>query len=185
MSTTIVFSGVAIPLRETAATLTIGDFPTARFGWSVTAGGIVTGSIDGRDVRGGGTLGGSATWLAVYERAARPFVAVSASLGTALIRGVADDGSTHAWSAWDLRGGAIVGKTFAGRLVPYLAARAFGGPVFWHRGTASETGTDRYHVTVGLGVTVRMPARFDVTLEVMPLGERSATAGLTWHFSVE
>jgi hypothetical protein len=182
MSTTIVFSDTRIPLRETATTLTIGHFATPRFGWSVTAGGIVAGSVDGRDFRGGATLGGSVAWLPVYERPSRPFVAGSASFGTALIRTIAGDGTARSWSAWDVRAGAIVGKTFLGRLVPYLAARVFGGPVFWYRQGASAIGSDRYHVTVGLGLTLRLPARFDATLEVMPLGEQSATAGVSLHF---
>lgn len=182
MSTTIVFSDARLALRETAVTATVGHFATARFGWSVTAGGIVAGSIEGRDVRGGATLGASLTWLPIYERPSRPFVAVSVSLGTALIRGTADDGSGRSWSAWDIRGGAIAGKTLARRLVPYVAARVFGGPVFWYRAGASAIGSDRYHVTGGVGLTVRLPARLDVTLEAMPLGEQSATGGLTWHF---
>jgi hypothetical protein len=182
MRTTIVFDGVHVALHETAATATIGHFATTRFGWSITAGGIVAGSIDGRDVHGGGTIGGSVSYLAVYEGALRPFVGTSATLGTALIRGIADDGSSRSWSAWDLRGGVIVGKTFAKRIVPYAAARVFGGPVYWFRDGASATGSDRYHVTAGLGVIARLPKRLDVTLEVMPLGEQSATAGVTWHF---
>ena len=182
MRTTIVFDGAHVALRETAATATIGHFATARLGWSVTAGGIVAGSIEGRDVRGGATVGGSLSYLALYEGAARPFVALSASAGTALIRGVADDGAVHTWSAWDVRAGALAGKTFAKRLVPYAAVRAFGGPVFWHRAAASTTGTDRYHVTAGLGLTLRLPARVDLTVEVMPLGEQSATAGATLRF---
>ena len=182
MSTTIIFDGVHVPLRETATTLTLGHFATARFGWSITAGGIVAGSVDGRDVHGGGTIGASVSWLPIYEQASRPFVGFSASLGTALMRATADDNSTRSWSAWDLRGGVIVGKTFARHVTPYVAARVFGGPVFWFRDGASATGSDRYHVTTGLGVTLRLPARLDLTLEAMPLGEQSATAGLTLHF---
>ncbi len=182
MATTIVFAGDRLALRETAATATIGHSSTARLGWSITAGGIVAGSIEGRDVHGGATLGGSVSYLAIYEGDARPFVGFSATLGTALIRGTADDGTAHLWSAWDLRGGAIAGKTFGKVFVPYVAARAFGGPVYWTRGGASTTGTDRYHVTAGLGLILRLPARLDLTVEAMPLGEQSATAGLTSHF---
>jgi hypothetical protein len=181
MSTTIVFDGARLALRETALTATAGHFATSRLGWSMTGGGVVTGSIEGRDVRGGATLGGSVSWLPVYERTRRPFVACSASLGTALIRGTADDGSSRLWSAWDLRAGATAGKTFAHTLVPYAAVRVFGGPVFWHRDGASVIGSDRYHVTAGVGLTLRLPARLDVTLEAMPLGEQSATAGVTLH----
>ena len=182
MSTLIVFDGTRVPLRESAVTATLGHFATPRFGWSVTAGGIVAGSVEDRAIHGGVTVAGAVTWLAVYEQASRPFVAVTGSLGTALIRAIADDNRTYSWSAWDLRGGAIVGKTFAKRVVPYLAARAFGGPVFWHRNNASVVGSDRYHVTAGLGVTVRLPSRVDLTLEGMPLGEQSASGGVTLHF---
>jgi hypothetical protein len=181
MSTTIVFDGVHVALRETAATATVGHFATARLGWSITAGAIVAGSIDGRGDRGGGTIGASGSYLAVNEKRTRPFVGISATFGTALIRGIADDGSRRSWSAWDFRGGVIAGKTF-GRFVPYLAARGFGGPVYWYRDGASVTGSDRYHVTAGLGLIVRLPARLDATVEVMPLGEQSATAGVTLHF---
>ena len=182
MRTTIVFDGVHVSLHETAVTATVGNFATARLGWSVTAGGIVAGSIDGKDVRGGGTIGGSVSYLALYESGWRPFIGVSGTLGTALIRGTADDGSARTWSAWDARAGVIVGKTFAKHFVPYLAGRVFGGPVYWFRAGAAATGSDRYHVTTGLGVIFRLPKRLDVTLEVMPLGEQSATAGVSWHF---
>jgi hypothetical protein len=182
MSTTIVFSDVGIPLHETAATLTLGHFATPRFGWSVTGGAVVAGSIESRDVGAGATVGASVSWLPVYEQARRPFVGLSGSLGTALIRGTADDGSSRLWSAWDVRAGVIAGKTFAQHIVPYAAVRAFGGPVFWYRAGASVTGSDRYHVTAGAGLTLRLPARLDVTLEAMPLGEQSLTGGVTMHF---
>jgi hypothetical protein len=182
MSTTILFGSTRVALRETAATATLGHFRSSRFGWSVTAGGIVAGSIEGRDVSGGATVAGVASWLPVYETARRPFFALTASLGTALIRGTADDGSTRLWSAWDVRGGASVGKTLWGHVVPYAAARVFGGPVFWHLAGSRETGTDRYHVTAGAGLTARLPARLDATVEVMPLGEQSVSGAITWHF---
>jgi hypothetical protein len=181
MATTIVFGGVRVPLRETAATATIGHFATSRLGWSITAGGIVAGSIEGRDVHGGGTIGASVSYLALLESARRPFAGVSTTLGTALIRATADDGRTRSWSAWDVRGGVIVGKTL-GRFVPYLAGRVFGGPVFWHRAGEAVIGGDRYHVTAGAGATLRLPRRVDVTVEGMPLGEQSATAAVSLRF---
>jgi hypothetical protein len=181
MATTIVFDQ-HVELRETAATATLGRFSTARFGWSITAGGVIDGSIDGRALHGGATLAGAASWLPIYERARRPFVSLSASAGTAWIRATADDGNRHTWSAWDVRVGAMTGKTFAGVVTPYVAVRLFGGPVFWQRGGASVTGGDRYHVTAGLGVTVRLPARLALSVEAMPLGERSLTGAVTSRF---
>ena len=182
MSTTIVFAGVRVPLRETAVTATISHFATARLGWSITAGGIVAGSIEHRDVDDGVTVSASVSYLALFESPTRPFVAVSGSLGAAWIAGTADDGSARTWNAWDARGGAIVGKTLGKHVVPYLAARGFGGPVYWYRDGASVTGSDRWHVTAGVGATIRLPARVDLSLELMPLGEQSATAGVTARF---
>ena len=172
MATTIGFSA-DVALRETAVTATLGHFVTPRFGWSVTAGAVVAGSIDDADVRGGATLAGAVNYLAVYEKKRRPFVSLSASVGTALLR--ADD---HTWSAWDARGGAMLGKTVLGVLVPYAAARVFGGPVFWKH----DVGGDRYHVTAGLGLILRLPARLSFGLEAMPLGERSASAAVGGRF---
>ncbi len=182
MATTIEFDSGGVELRETAVTATLAHFARPAFGWSVTAGGVVAGSVEGRSMHGGGTIAGAVDWLVVYERERRPFVALTASLGTAVIRATADDGSTRTFSPWDLRGGAMVGKTLYGHVVPYAAVRAFGGPVFWTRGGASVTGSDRYHVTAGLGVIVRLPARLDLSVEAMPLGERSATGAITARF---
>jgi len=42
-------------------------------------------------------------------------------------------------------------------------------------------GGDRYHVTVGAGLVVRLPRDADLSAEVMPLGERSASLGFTWR----
>ena len=180
-STEIVFNDMRIPVEQLATTATLGHFPTARLGWSVTAGGVLAGQIDGRDVSGGGTVAGTVSWLPVYEGARRPFLAVTGTLGTAFVRAPADDAMTHSWWAFDARVGVTVGKTFAGRWVPYASLRGFGGPVFWQRAGEGITGGDRYHVTAGAGLIVRLPGSLDLTVEGMPLGERSAAFGLTLH----
>lgn len=177
MSTTIVLDD-DVALREVAVTATVGHFVTPRVGWSVTAGAVVEGSIDGGDVHGGATIAAAVNYLVVYEKKRRPFVSVSASLGTALIRAEADDGRTHTWSAWDGRGGGMIGKTLFDVIVPYAAVRVFGGPVFWR----GEVGGDRYHVTAGAGLIVRLPARLSLSIEGMPLGEKSASAAFGGRF---
>jgi len=185
MATTIVFGGASggdVALREAATTVTLGHFVSPRWGWSVTFGGVVDGSIDRRPLHGGGTLAVGASWLPVYERARRPFVGLAASVGTSLVHATADDGSIATWSAWDVRAGGMLGKTFADVLVPYVAARVFGGPVFWAHMGAGVVGGDRYHVTAGAGLTVRLPERLSLTVEGLPLGERSATAAVTARF---
>lgn len=180
-STQIVFAGVRVPVEQMAATATLGHFGSPRLGWSVSAGGIVAGRVEDRDVSGGGTFSGTLSWLPIYESASRPFVAMTGSLSTAFVRARGDDEMQHSWLAFDLRGGVTVGKTFADRWVPYASARAFGGPVFWRRAGEDVIGGDRYHVTAGAGLIVRLPRTVDVTVEVMPLGERSAAAGVTLH----
>jgi hypothetical protein len=180
-STQIVFDGVRVPVEQFATTATVGNFPTPRLGWSATAGGVVAGQIDGRDVSGGATLVGSLSWLPMYERETRPFVAVTGSLGTSYVRAPGDDRMTHSWLAFDARAGVTVGKTFADHFVPYVSARGFGGPVMWHRAGGDVSGGDRYHYTVGGGLIVRLPRSLDVALEGMGLGERSAALGVTLH----
>jgi len=172
---------VRVPVEQVAASASLGHFGSPRLGWSVTAGGIVGGRIEDRDVSGGGTISGTLSWLPLYESASRPFVALTGSVSAAFVRALGDDEMTHSWLAFDARVGATVGKTFAERWVPYGAARVFAGPVSWRRGGEDVTGGDRYHVTVGAGLIVRLPRTVDVTVEVMPLGERSAAAGVTLH----
>ena len=177
MSTTIVLDQ-DVDLREVAVTATLGHFVTPRSGWSVTAGAVVDGSIDDCDVHGGATIAAAVNYLAVYEKKRRPFVSLSASLGTALLRAEADDGRTHTWSAWDARVGGIVGKTLFDVLVPYAAVRVFGGPVFWR----GEVGGDRYHVTAGLGLMVRLPARLTLSNRGDAARRASASAAFGGRF---
>jgi hypothetical protein len=181
-STQIVFdSATRLSVEQLAATATVGNFSSPRLGWSASAGGILAGRIDGRDVTGGGTVGGTLSWLPVYERPGRPFVAFTASLGAGYARATGDDAMSHSYWAFDARGGVTVGKTFAEHWVPYASARGFGGPVFWQHAGAGVVGGDRYHVTLGAGLIVRLPRSVDVTVEGMPLGEQSAALGVTLH----
>jgi hypothetical protein len=179
-STDIDFGATRLSVEQFATTATVGNFPSPRLGWSVTAGGVIAGKIGGADISGGATAAGAVSWLPVYERPNRPFVAVTASLGVGFARAPVDQ-MAHSWWAFDARGGVAVGKTLADHWVPYLAVRAFGGPVFWRVAGADVTGNDRYHVTLGAGLTVRLPRSLDVTLEGMPLGEQSAALGVTLH----
>jgi hypothetical protein len=180
-STQIVFDDVRVPVEQLAATTSLGHFATPRLGWSVTAGGVLAGQIEGRDVAGGATVGTMVSWLPIYERARRPFVATQLSVSAAFVRATADDATRRDWLAFDLRAGITLGKTIAGRVVPYASARAFGGPVFWHWMAMGIVGGDRYHVTVGAGVTLRVSRSLDATAEAMPLGERSLAFGVTAH----
>ena len=175
------FHGVRVPVEQFATTATVGTFLTPRFGWSVTAGGVIGGQIDSRSVSGGATFVGTLSLLPLYEGGNRPFVALTGSLGGSYVRALGDDAMSHSWLAFDARGGVTIGKTFADRWVPYVTTRVFAGPVSWRLAGEDVTGGDRYHVTAGAGLIVRLPASLDVTLEGMPLGEKSAALGVTLH----
>jgi hypothetical protein len=168
MATTIEMDE-AVAIDEIVVTATLGRFITPRMGWSVTAGAIVEGTVAGEDIRSGAALAGALNYLAVFEKPRRPFVSLSLSIGTVLLRAGGD-----LYSAWDARGGVTVGKTIGERVVPYLAARGFGGPVYWR----GDSGGDRYHVTAGGGFVFRFRSRVSVSFEIMPLGERSGTAAV-------
>jgi len=179
-STDIDFGATRLAVQQLATTASVGNFPSPRLGWSITAGGVLGGQIGDADISSGATASGTVSWLPVYERPGRPFVAFTASLGVGFARAGVDP-MAHSWWAFDARGGVAVGKTLADHWVPYLAARGFGGPVFWRIAGADVTGNDRYHVTAGAGLTVRLPRSLDLTAEAMPLGERSAALGVTLH----
>lgn len=178
--TDIVFDGESVHTRQLAASASVGRTATPRWGWTVTGSYVIDGTVEDRDLRNGGALSAGISYLAVYEQARRPFVAFTGSAGAARVRAVADDGRVRDWTAGDVRVGLMSGKTI-GRMVPFLAARAFGGPVSWHREGASVAGGDAHHVTAGAGISLRLPFAMDFTAEIMPLGETSAAAGLTLH----
>lgn len=178
---TILFGDAEVDFSQAGVSASVGRFPTPRLGWTATATAIVAGEVEDRAVHGGAGVSASLAWLPVYERARRPFVGLSATLGAAWLSATGDDGARHPWRAIDLRLGAMVGKTLGQRWVPYASARAFGGPVFWRRGGDDVIGGDRYHVSVGAGLIVRLPAQLDLALEAMPLGEQTATVGVTLH----
>jgi len=85
-------------------------------------------------------------------------------------------------TALDFRGGLTVGKTFFDRLSPYLAIRAFGGPVIWTIDGEELTGTDKHHYQPAAGLVVSLPGGVDLFGEGAPFGERGVTAGLGYTY---
>jgi hypothetical protein len=174
-----------VDLAEQSAVASLGYYFNPR--WGVTGAlGVV---LDGRatnaatrgDVGSGAVASIGASWLALYEGARRPFLLASATLGASRTTAISDDGQRHPLNSSDLRLAVLLGKSF-GPVVPFLGARAFGGPVSWRLGGKPVVGSDVHHYAVGAGLTVRLPARLDLFAEAMPLGERSATGGVTIRY---
>ena len=186
VSTDIVFGGGdadTVEVEQVTVGASAGWFPTWKWGVTVSAGALVAGTVEGRALGPGGQLAVGASYLARRERKRRPwpFVLVTGSFAGVVARGEADDGDAT-YGATDLRVGVAAGRSVAqGKLTGYVAARAFGGPVFWRRGGERVVGGDRYHVTAGVGVTVRVPGVMDLGVEVLPLGEQGVTASVTVH----
>ena len=184
-STTVNLDGIDVDLAEASTTVNLGYHPGPRYGASFGLGAILGGRIDPgsgeRAVDPGFLATVAGSWLARYETEGGPFVMLSLSIGVSTTTARSDDGAVHRLTAGDARAGVMVGKSF-GRLVPYAAVRGFGGPVVWNIGGRSVGGGDVHHYTIGAGASVRLPARLDAFLELMPLGERSASAGLTLTF---
>lgn len=124
----------------------------------------------------------TASFRPLDEGAVAPFVLLSGSLAGSLAWTTpAAGGSSAAFSAFDVRIGAVVGKTIAHIVSPYLLARAFGGPVFWSNAGASVLGTDAYHYQLGGGVAVRV-GRVDFVAEGVPLGELALVGAVGFAF---
>ncbi len=148
----------------------------------VSGGGIAFARLGapGAEVLRGLFAGVGASWSIVDQKGPIPFVMVGASVAVSLA--VPSRGGDDALYAADLRGSVTAGYTFAKRFTPYLVGRAFGGPVVAVEGGRSDVGTDIYHFQVGAGLVVGLPAGFDLSVELVPLGEQRVSAGLGYSF---
>lgn len=183
-STRLVFDGDRdVDLEQQAITVSVGQVRPSR--WSVRAslGAVVAGALAGEGRRydiAPGVVGAVAI--------ARPwtwgpwFVHGTASVGasrvptTERVAGAPSEGLV----AIDARVGATAGRQL-GPVMPYVLARAFGGPVFWTVDAAGIVGTDAYHVQLGAGATVAIGDAWSVMIDVAALGERAASVGVAWR----
>jgi hypothetical protein len=185
-----VFGGVQIPLSRSGAL-------TAQLGGGGVAGGELVHGL-ARDTIGPGFAAfGGVAWRAYDGTDALPFLQLTATLsGTHALtrtddRGTRTDGTTSPgarpetprFTAFDLRLGAIAGKTFANAFTPYVTARAFGGPISWRFDGADVTGTDLYKYQLGGGLSLALfDHRLDVFVEGIAMGERGLAAGIGTTF---
>ena len=182
-SSTVKFPGHDTDIRQLSTTATLDVRASERTTVQAALGAVVDGrlEVDGtiHDVRPGWLVAAAIAQRLVDAHGSTPFVLVSGSLGfgRAHTRERVAGASDVALTSVDLRGGVTVGWTLLDVLSPYLAARVFGGPVAWTLRGESVVGGDRYHYQLGGGLSVHT-GRFDAYVEVAPLGEKRASAGL-------
>jgi len=83
----------------------------------------------------------------------------------------------------DFRIGAVVGYTFWDVWSPYLAVRAFGGPILWEHDGERTLGTDRYHAQAAIGSSIFLgDSGLALFVDWSPFLERSFSAGAGWSF---
>jgi hypothetical protein len=186
-----VFGAVQIPLSQAGAL-------TLQFGAGGVAGGELTRATShgtARDTIGPGFAGFVGIAGRVIDgRGALPFVQLTATFSathaithTEPATPTPAEPSTRSeaprFNAFDLRGGAIVGKTFGDVFTPYVTARVFGGPIYWRFAGADVTGTDLYKYQLGGGLSLALfERRLDFFVEGIGLGERGVASGVGTTF---
>jgi len=178
-ATSIDFGGGLRAAETRGAVLaSLSYFPSSKVslqaGLGATLGGHLVANGVSYDLADGPTAALGASWRVLDAEDARPFVVLTALL--TFERATTPVGVGY--EAFDLRLGGVAGWTI-GRLVsPFVAARVFGGPVFWRYGGDRVTGTDASHYQLGGGVAFAFARRVDFFVEGIPLGEQAVSAGI-------
>jgi hypothetical protein len=148
---------------------------------AIVGGSLETGVTDVHEVRPGilGAVG--VDYRAVLPEGAIPFVDLSLAVGASRTRTVARDGGEASYLATDMRAGVRVGWNIGDVAFPYLAVRAFGGPVLWRVDDEERVGTDRYHYQAALGA-VGAIGPLALFVEWSGLGERAISTGVGYSF---
>ncbi len=170
------FVGAEVPVGERGMTV--------RFG----AGGVLDGHLalgnGGRVRLGPGPTGFFGLGLPIVaNRGAIPFVQISGTLAATRVATLGPGPNEGpSFTAFDLRAAATAGYQFDW-FVPYVAARVFGGPIFYRYAGEAVTGTDlnKYQVAGGFAASF-FHRTFDLFVEGVPLGERGVSAGLGTTF---
>lgn len=147
--------------------------------FQVNGGGIAYARIGARKLQGA-FAGFGVSWSLRDEKRLLPFVMVGVSVAASLA--VPAQGGDDSLAALDVRGSLTAGYTFFQRLTPYAVVRLFGGPAVLSERGRSLVGTDLYHFQLGAGLVLGLPGGFDVSAEIVPLGEQRVSAGVGYSF---
>ena len=151
--------------------------------FQVSCGGIIYGRLGGPTAQPlhGMFVGAGVSWSVLNQKGAIPFVMTGLSVSASLA--VPERGGDDGFYALDFRGWVTAGYTFAKRFTAYGVGRLFGGPIaLVEGGSTTARGTDQYHFQLGAGLVVGLPGGFDLSAELVPLGERRVSAGIGASF---
>jgi hypothetical protein len=161
------------------AVVVSGETPVGARGVAqLGAGGIADGNVDTDEAHAmgpGWLFFGAYAHRLVDQRGAWPFLLGSVTAGASAARTVSPRGESAHFTAYDVRGGLTLGKTW-GPVTPYVAGRLFGGPVLWTQRGQSLTGSDKFHYQPAVGVVLSL-APVDFSVEWAFAGEQALTAG--------
>jgi hypothetical protein len=182
-STRIVFSGDKKADVERSLAASAFEYRASdKWALQLSAGLLLAGKMvfpDSRhDFAHGLSLAIGASYRLLEEKGVLPFVGLTGTFGYASAKTHEARTDYVGYNAFDLRLGAVAGKTIADALTIYAAARVFGGPIFWKLRGESLTGTDVYKYQIGAGASVVLWKRVDLFAEGVAFGERMLSAGL-------
>jgi hypothetical protein len=159
----------------------LGDDWTVQASAGASLGGDLTVNDERYDFAPGWEASLGASYRILDGTGLEPFLvaALTAAVGSAKTTRGPEEAS---FTALDARLSLLVGKLFWKSVAPYAVARVFGGPVFWSQHEESLTGTDKYHVQLGLGLLAAANGRMGAFFEIVPLGERAVSFGANVSF---
>lgn len=112
-----------------------------------------------------------------------PFLLVVGSLsGSSTSTRRESDGARAGLHALDVKADVSFGWTIGEAFSPYVAVRAFGGPIFWKPDDRYITGGDLYHVSLATGFNLSIVDRASVYFDGAFVGMRGLSGGVAVRF---
>jgi len=178
--------GSRVPMTRDAAVATISFRVDRTTTLELGAGGLLGGSFGTSTLRPGGLGSIGASWRIVDQRGfGMPFVMLTGTASFVVASSSDPGGGSSLLGAIDFRAGAMVGTTIGtarrASITPYLAAQAFGGPLFWRYEGAAVTGTDVHKYALGGGLAGSI-GRLGLFVGGAAVGELGLTFGASWSF---
>jgi hypothetical protein len=186
-STKIDYGGKTSELVQGAAVLSL-DVNPLRFGVleALTISGNVGASLGGYTDYDGtryhlspGVIAGVGASYRFLGQNGLPFIQPSFSYSVSLATSDAPGGGSASYTAKDWRAGVVIGRSFGGFAVPFVAARKFGAGTSWE---IAGKGEDHFRYQLGAGSAFALTQHMDVFGEVDFLGEKRVTLGMGYTF---